>query len=132
MIGDRIKELRTLNSITQEELGKKIGVVKQTISSWENNISTPNYDLLKEIAILFDKSTDYLLEMHETKKNNLNTNFSNEELKLVYIFRTLNDDNKIRATARLLDLQQEQQSFTQDRQEQSSNFQKTKKANKIS
>lgn len=38
MEGIRIKQLRKEAGLTQAELGKQLGVVKQTISSWENNI----------------------------------------------------------------------------------------------
>ena len=37
--GNIIKQLRKEAGLTQGELGKKLGVVKQTISSWENNVS---------------------------------------------------------------------------------------------
>ena len=40
--GNIIKQLRKEAGLTQGELGKKLGVVKQTISSWENNVSEPN------------------------------------------------------------------------------------------
>ena len=36
--GNIIKQLRKEAGLTQGELGKKLGVVKQTISSWENNV----------------------------------------------------------------------------------------------
>lgn len=59
--GTRIKQLRKQNGLTQEELGKKMGVIKQTVSSWENNISEPNSEILLNLASFFDVTTDYLL-----------------------------------------------------------------------
>ena len=44
--GNIIKQLRKEAGLTQGELGKKLGVVKQTISSWENNVSEPNSETL--------------------------------------------------------------------------------------
>lgn len=35
MIGDVIRNLRTGSSMTQTELGQRMGVIKQTISNWE-------------------------------------------------------------------------------------------------
>lgn len=61
MIGTRIKQLRKENGLTQSELGSKLGVIKQTISSWENGISNPSNESVAIIASIFNVSTDYLL-----------------------------------------------------------------------
>ena len=50
--GNIIKQLRKEAGLTQGELGKKLGVVKQTISSWENNVSEPNSETLSELSKL--------------------------------------------------------------------------------
>lgn len=63
MLGDRIKELRQSHSLSQVELAKQLHVSKQTISNWENNNVPPSIDTLMRIAIFFDVSTDYLLEL---------------------------------------------------------------------
>ena len=54
--GNIIKQLRKEAGLTQGELGKKLGVVKQTISSWENNVSEPNSETLSELSKLFGVS----------------------------------------------------------------------------
>lgn len=61
MLGNRIKELRKQNNLTQAELGNKLGVIKQTISSWENGVSSPSNETLTSIATIFGVTTDYLL-----------------------------------------------------------------------
>lgn len=61
MLGKRINELRKSSGMTQEELGKKLGVIKQTVSSWENDLSEPNHAATIAIAKLFGVTTDYLL-----------------------------------------------------------------------
>ena len=40
-IGDGLKQIREENHLTQEELGFRLGVSRQSISSWENNKSLP-------------------------------------------------------------------------------------------
>ena len=61
MLGKRISELRKSSGMTQEELGKKLGVVKSTISLWESDSSEPNHAATIALAKLFGVTTDYLL-----------------------------------------------------------------------
>lgn len=61
MLGERIKQLRKEHGFTQAELGNRIGVIKQTVSNWENNVSNPNNEILANLAEMFDVSIDYLL-----------------------------------------------------------------------
>lgn len=61
MFGEKIKQLRKQANLTQEELGKKLGVAKNTVSYWESNDSQPSLDTIKEISNLFQVSVDYLL-----------------------------------------------------------------------
>lgn len=61
MNGNKIKQLRKDAGLTQIELGQKLGVVKQTVSSWENNISEPKNDILVKLSKILNTSPDYLL-----------------------------------------------------------------------
>lgn len=74
MDGNRLKQLRKKNDLTQEELGKKIGVIKQTVSSWENNISEPNGDTLVLLSKILRTSPDYLLGISDNPNEKSNTN----------------------------------------------------------
>ncbi len=38
-VAEMIKETRTSSNMTQEEYGLKLGVSRQTVSSWENGVS---------------------------------------------------------------------------------------------
>jgi|SRR5690554_4181263 transcriptional regulator with XRE-family HTH domain len=60
-VGERILKLRKENNISQEELGFKINVSRQTISKWENNETSPDLNNLKSLAKIFNVSTDYLI-----------------------------------------------------------------------
>lgn len=61
MLGDRIREIRQSRGMSQVELGKKIGVSKQSISNWENENIQPSIDMLIRIAKVFSVTSDYLL-----------------------------------------------------------------------
>ena len=66
MLGERIREIREAQGITQEKLGEALGVTKASVSNWENDNSPPSVDTLKNIAKYFHCSTDYLLELDHT------------------------------------------------------------------
>lgn len=56
-----LRKLRKEANLTQEALGNILGVGKTTISMYENDNSTPNDDIKKQIAEYFNVSIDYLL-----------------------------------------------------------------------
>lgn len=58
---DRLRQLRNEKEMSQEQLGKRFNVIKQTISSWETGASRPDINLACELANFFNVSTDYLL-----------------------------------------------------------------------
>lgn len=60
-IGIQIKMLRKQHNLTQTELGKRLGVSKSVVSSYETGAHFPPYDILLKAARLFHVSTDYLL-----------------------------------------------------------------------
>ena len=61
--GEKLKQLRTENNVTQQELADYIGVGRPSIAGYETKKKHPDYDKLKLIAQFFNVSTDYLLEM---------------------------------------------------------------------
>lgn len=72
-IGLRIKELREEKNLSQDELGRLIGVTKQMISHYEGNINTPRQGKIKKMAEVFGieesefyKSTSNLTKSPET------------------------------------------------------------------
>ncbi|MDY3898696.1 MAG: helix-turn-helix transcriptional regulator [Bacilli bacterium] len=66
-IGNRIKELRIKNKVTQEELAKALQISTQAVSKWENG-GSPDLELVPSIATYFNVTTDYLFDM---KENNI-------------------------------------------------------------
>ena len=58
---DMIRELRTKNGLSQDELAEKIFVTRQAVSRWENGETTPSIDTLKLLSKLFDVSINTLL-----------------------------------------------------------------------
>lgn len=56
----RIKELRIKHHLSQNELAQKLGVRRETVAQWERGKNAPSRRL-KELSLLFNVSTDYLL-----------------------------------------------------------------------
>ena len=61
MLGQRICELRKAIGWSQVDLAKKLGVVKQMVSNWENENIQPSIEMLMRLAKLFTVTTDHLL-----------------------------------------------------------------------
>ena len=61
VISHRIKELRTERNISQKKLAEAVGVDRRAIIFWEQGINEPKASYIKELALFFNVSTDYLL-----------------------------------------------------------------------
>lgn len=64
---ERLKELRTTASMTQEELANKIFVSRTLVSKWESGDRYPSKDNLARLALLFDVSQDELIGKQKEK-----------------------------------------------------------------
>lgn len=61
-IGDKLKEARLKNNMTQEEVAEKIFVSRQSISNWENNKTYPDIGNVIALSDLYEISLDELLK----------------------------------------------------------------------
>lgn len=68
MLGDILKKLRKEKGITQEELGKILGVTTSMVGMYETNARKPSYEVLLKMADYFGVSTDYLLGKSSDQK----------------------------------------------------------------
>lgn len=69
-LGENLLKLRKKKGLSQEEVADKLNVTRQTISKWETNQSTPDFDKIVPICKLYDVSSDELLTGN--KKESLN------------------------------------------------------------
>lgn len=60
-IGEKIKELRKAQDVTQEKLADYLNISYQAVSKWENGLALPDITLLPKLANFFGVSTDELL-----------------------------------------------------------------------
>lgn len=59
--GNALKTLRLRENMTQAQLAQKLSLTKSVISAYETGLRLPSYDVLIQIAQIFNVSTDYLL-----------------------------------------------------------------------
>lgn len=67
MLGETVRRLRQEKGMKQEELGRRLGISKQSISNWENENIMPSVELLERLADCFGVTTDYLLGRDKRK-----------------------------------------------------------------
>ena len=60
-IGEKIKQLRKKNDLTQEKLADYLCVSYQAVSKWECGLSSPDISLIAPLTRLFHVSADELL-----------------------------------------------------------------------
>jgi len=59
--GEKVRDLRKKNSLTQDELAKCLGVSKRTIIGWERDGRYPrNVEILEKMADIFHVPLTYL------------------------------------------------------------------------
>ena len=67
-LSENIRAFRKAQSLTQEQLAEALGVTVGAVYKWEAKLSTPDINLIIELADLFNTSVDVLLG-YEVKDN---------------------------------------------------------------
>lgn len=60
-LGNKLINLRKKTGLSQEEVAEKLGVTRQTVSKWETDQSTPDFDKIGPLCELYGISADELL-----------------------------------------------------------------------
>ena len=68
-IGERIKNLRVKNNISQEVLAQNLNISRQTISKWENDSVTPDLTSINLLCDYFKVTPNYLISGIDSKNN---------------------------------------------------------------
>ena len=67
-IGEKIKDLRKKQDVTQEKLAAYLNISYQAVSKWENGTALPDLTLVPRIANFFHITADELLGMKDTEE----------------------------------------------------------------
>ena len=90
-IGNFIMHCREEKKLTQDKLGKLLGVSNKAISKWENGKSLPNTKLMTKLCEILDVSVEELL--NGMRNENVDTNSSLTEFE--HVFKYYNNDSRI-------------------------------------
>ncbi len=88
---EKLIKMRKEKGLSQEALGEKLDVARQTISKWELGETTPEMDKLVKLSELFEISLDELIKddseisVAEDTNNNLNNTNSQKLAGIVII-----------------------------------------------
>lgn len=84
VLATRLKELRLEKKISLDRLGKIIGVSDTAIMKWEQNKSDPTAINIKQLALFFEVTADYLLGLEDDTGAKTKDAFNNFNSKRKY------------------------------------------------
>lgn len=87
--GNKLKTLRLAKKYTQAQLAQKLGLTKSVISAYETGLRLPSYDVLINIAKIFNVSTDYLLGFEQRDTVDLSGLSNDETLALLSLIKAM-------------------------------------------
>lgn len=91
----RLRELRLNKGLRQEQVAKLIGVNKSAISTYENDIRQPSFEILVRLANLYRVSTDYLLGQTSSRSVDLSGLSEQDAALICELVETLTKKNEI-------------------------------------
>ena len=75
-LGERLTDLRKKKGLSQEEVAEKLNVTRQTVSKWELDQSTPDFDKIVPICKLYNITSEELLTVRKVDSNNDNMEYN--------------------------------------------------------
>ena len=82
---EKLIELRKSRGWSQEELGERLGVTRQTVSKWELGATTPEMEKLSAMSELFGVSVDELVKGEKAVIDEQKTPLSNTKNRLNFV-----------------------------------------------
>ncbi|MEG1528186.1 MAG: helix-turn-helix transcriptional regulator [Clostridia bacterium] len=80
-LGEKIAFLRKQKQYTQDQLAEKMGVTAQSVSKWENDVTSPDISSLPLLAKIFDTTVDDLLGATTIEQIQQSQTLTNKEVK---------------------------------------------------
>ena len=105
-LGEKIKNIRISNNLKQSELADILHISEKTISSWENDRTTPDLNMIYKISNYFKKSFYYLISDDYINLNNNEIEIKLKVDKREYerILNLVKDTAKYKNTVKQIDI----------------------------
>lgn len=78
-LGERLLEFRKTKQLSQEEVADNLNVTRQTVSKWETDQSTPDFDKIVPLCELYNVSSEELLTGKSIVNNDNEKNSIDED-----------------------------------------------------
>ncbi len=107
----RLAQLRKEHNLNQTGLAMKLNITQYLVSAYETGRHQPSIEMLIQIADFFNVSVDYLLErsnIRYTADTYAADKFSDIEMEMLDLFRTLTRDEKLKAIGVIIAMRQMQ------------------------
>ena len=90
----KLKEIRTFEGLTQEEIAKRLNVKRSTYAGWESGKDIIPLRKLNDLANIYDVTLDYLVGLTENQENrhdkmDIDPKVVSENIKLLRLSRKL-------------------------------------------
>lgn len=94
--GEKLKALRLEKGYTQQQLAERVGLVKGSISAYEQSAKYPSIDVLIKLCDLFGVSADYLLGLSDSIEYKLSTLTDEQAQTVMRIIVEFEQYNKLK------------------------------------
>lgn len=81
-LGEKLLNLRKSKQLSQEEVADKLNVTRQTVSKWETDQSTPDFDKIEPLCKLYGITADELVTQTKIERKEKETNLLDESNSL--------------------------------------------------
>jgi transcriptional regulator with XRE-family HTH domain len=113
--GTRIKELRTLAGMSQEELGRRVGVQRAAINKYEvGSVTNIPLSTIEKMATVFDVSPTYIVGWNDAVSNPLSaevkvlkgvqTFYGKDAVDLLEVYTSLSKEGRNRVFQYIADM----------------------------
>ena len=104
-LGEKIKNIRISNNLKQSELADILHISEKTISSWENDRTTPDLNMIYKISHYFKKSFYYLIsdDYNDLNNNEIEIKLKVDKREYERILNLVKDTAKYKNTVKQID-----------------------------
>ena len=100
----RLRQAREMAGLTQQDLAEKLGVTKNSISNYENGVSSPKWDVLVKIFDVLCVDPNFLYQDDFSSELTEAHVLTPQQSTLLAAFDQLNEEGQTKAVEYLEDL----------------------------